>query len=484
METPEKQEVFIQRTLAKKCNLHIFGKFFFPHIIQGKDETPECHHDLLAFLTSPASGAAIFPRGHAKSTWEKIDTLHDIVYGLEPVIMYISHSLEDAQFHFESMRFELESNKKLQKIYGYLVPDLKDKSQSSKWTNKHFETTNGINVVARGANKGRGVNIKNRRPTKIIVDDAETDEQVHSEMRRRKYHDWLYQVIIPSLDKDRGRIKVIGTVIHPEAEILKFYKGHGGIFRRAIENEKPIWWPLTSLQRIRDGYVDEKGMFHEGIGLRAFSQEYLNEPINDETSIFKREWLDKFTYEKIPDLTRLDIKMAVDPNAGQSQMADFMGICVLGRDRLTGKRYVLEATHFKGSIEEADPDKPSQVAFFDQIYSKWNPIVAGVECVLNQTALYQVLLAKGKYRLTKLSPEGRDKVNRARFVEPLVAQGSILFNASHVTFYNEMIQFPEGAHDDMVDAFVYANSLFERNAVEYEVKKAPMATAGLVNKRF
>ena len=67
------------------------------------------------------------------------------------------------------MKTELENNRLLLSTYGNLVPSEANKGR--KWTNKHFETTNGINVVARSRNKGRGVNIKNKRPTKAIGDD-------------------------------------------------------------------------------------------------------------------------------------------------------------------------------------------------------------------------------------------------------------------------------------------------------------------------
>src|SRR3990167_8787977 len=93
---PEDSETFIKKTLEPKTMLHIFGRFFFPNIIMGNDEVPEAHLQLIEFMTSPQDGAAIFPRGFAKTTWEKIDCLHDIVYGVEPVILYISATLGDA----------------------------------------------------------------------------------------------------------------------------------------------------------------------------------------------------------------------------------------------------------------------------------------------------------------------------------------------------------------------------------------------------
>ena len=187
--------------------------------------------------------------------------------------------------------------------------------------------------------------------------------------------------------------------------------------------------------------------------------------------------MDQNIYPVLPDLNWLDIKMAVDPNAGQSQMADFMGICVVGRDRRDNKRYVLEARRFKGPITE-------QEKVFDEVYSKWEPQIAVVEKVMNQTALYQLLLARNKYRLVALDPKGRDKVNRARFVEPLVSQGIIKFSASHVDLYNELIQFPNGSHDDLVDAFVYANSLFASNAVKLNAKKRTGVLGNIREKQF
>lgn len=483
---------FIYRSLRTKKNLHIFGRFFFPHIIQGNDPTPDVHLELIEFLTDPNDGACIFPRGFAKSTWEKIDTLHDIVYGLEPVILYISATLQDAGFHFEAIKSELENNEWLREVYGNLVPDTT--IVGTKWTNTHFETLNGVNVVARGACKGRGVNIKNKRPTKIIIDDAESDEQVHSTWRRKKYHNWLYNVILPSRDKKRGRVKIIGTVIHPECEVLKFYKGHGGVFRRAIENGQSIWpayWTTEDLTRLRDGYENDEGVFIEGIGTVAFSQEYMNEPLDTESVVFRQEWLDQNAYEQedLPALKMLEIKMAVDPQSGESEMADFLGIVVIGRDKYTRRRYVLHAEKFKASIDK-------QVERVKEVYMKWKPLIMGVEKVLNQTALYQLLRAEGDLRLRPVQPEGKDKVNRARLIEPLVEQGVIKFQPAHIDLYNEMIQFPNAAHDDVLDAFMYANSLFAEKKVkstkeaaeevkQQRVNRAPtMITAGIHNKRF
>lgn len=205
------------------------------------------------------------------NTWERIDTIHDICYKAEPVILYISSTLKDAQIHFEAIKSEFENNELLTMVYGWLVPDPKDVGR--KWTNTHIETTNGVNLVARGAGKGRGVNIKGKRPTKILFDDVEDDEALDSQHQRAKLHRWIYRVIFNSRDKDRGRIKFIGTVISPLCEVLLFYRNFGGIFRKAIEAGQsicPQYFPLAKLLGIRDGYTGPDGKFVSGIGTLAF----------------------------------------------------------------------------------------------------------------------------------------------------------------------------------------------------------------------
>lgn len=476
IEEGPKRDRFIYESLKPKEMEHIFGKYFFPHIIRGNDETPDCHLDLIAELSSPEDSAVIFPRGFAKSTWEKIDTIHDIVYKLEDVILWVSVSLAAAEEHFESIKAEFESNGPLQRVYGNLVPA--DSANSKKWTSKHLETTNGVNLKARGANKGRGVNIKNRRPTKIVVDDAEEDEQVASPVRRRKFHNWLYGVIIPSKDKDRGKVKMVGTVIHPECEVLKFYKNFGGIFRKAIEDGKSIWpkgWPLEKLLRLRDGYTDEFGRRIAGIGSVLFEKEYQNNAVDQETAMFKSEWINENTYQEIPDvLAAFDIMMAVDPNAGKKENSDAMGICVVAKHRATNLRYVLEARKIHGLTISKRLDK------MREIYNKWQPIRMGIEVVLNQTADYDLADETKEFRLMQIGPQGRSKIDRATRFQPIVEQGIVKFHILHTDLYEQTIQFPNGDHDDVFDACMYANEMLDgASSGRLRSKKNKSITGGI-----
>jgi len=491
----DEQKAWIKKTLRPKSMLHVFGRYFFQHFIHGR--TPECHIELIEELSKPESSAIIFPRGFAKSTWEKIDTLHDIVYGIEPVIVYISVTLQDAGFHFESMKVELENNESLRYVYGDLVPS--QAAKSVKWTNTHFETTNHVNLIARGANKGRGVNIKNQRPTKIVGDDCENDEQVRSPMRRQKYHDWLYNVMIPSLDKERGRMKIIGTVIHPECEVLKFYEQHGGMFKKAIENIDgdistgesiwPTYWTMEDLLAKK-----------QEIGTRAFMQEFMQEPTNMELARISHEWLDDNIFTVLPENTKntLTIVITIDPQSGEKSQADEYAITVLGYYKKDPHRYVLEQVAGRAS-------QLQQAAEVVRVWQRYPTAkVVGIEKLLTQVAVFQLLnewrsgtielegvsIDDRNIPIQAITPGGKDKVTRFEKHEPAIERGELHLRPEMHILREQILFLGTGVldHDDRVDSLIMALSLSYQNALSTDsdllTTKTPGITAGVMRKQF
>ena len=450
LETEPEKIDFIKLTLKHKKRTHWFGRFIFPHIIQGNNDVPDCHIELIEALNERKDSAIVYPRGHAKSTWEKIDTLHDIVYGLEPVILYVGNTIKDASLHFESIKSELEGNEILRAIYGDLVPQ--GNKESRKWTNTHFETTNGVNLVARGSMKGRGINIKNQRPTKIILDDVEDDEQVRSVDRREKLTRWLKEVIIPSKDPHRGYIKFIGTVLSPNCEVLSFYRQHGGVFRKAIENGKPIWPHYFSMQKLTD--------LKASMGSRAFAQEMMNTPVNSETALIKPEWI---SYYRELDTDGMFKVIMFDPQAGQTKTADYYGLSILGFRQNEAKRYLIDVQ--SGRLSQLE-----QAALVVRTWqANENVVMVGVEKVMTQVAVYQLILDwkagkidfedvdnnKRAIPILPVTPKGKDKVARLQQFEADFERGHIFLHESLEDFATRLSAFPDLDHDDDIDSFIY-----------------------------
>ena len=381
-EVPEgEQASWIRTTLQYKSNLHIFGRYFFPHLIRSAEPVPECHISLIEEMSRQCDSAIIFPRGFAKSTWEKIDTIHDVVYKHENVILYISDTMASAQLHFEHIKSEFESNEALLDVFGDLVPTMKAKRWAFRWNSRRLSTTNGVHIIARGRGKGRGVNIDGKRPSKIIFDDVEDDQEVKSPEQRQKVHDWIYNVIFPSRDKSRCKIKFIGTVISPLAEVLAFYKKHGGIFRKAIENGKSIWPSYFSLE-----YLDN---LKNDIGTRAFMQEYMNAPMDDGLAIIKPEWISENYYTVLQNKSELQKVIVLDPQAGEKKGSDYYGLSVVGRYKGSNHRYFLRVLKGKASqLEQA----ALLVRTYQEEIKEGQVISVGVEKLMTQVAVYQLIL--------------------------------------------------------------------------------------------
>lgn len=450
--------------------LHIFGAYFFPSFVLDPN-VPPAHLELIDEISNKFDGAVIFPRGFAKSTWIKIDTIHDIVYGLEPVILYVGATIGDAGLHFESIKGQFEENELLITVYGDLVPP--ENKVGRKWTARHFETSNGVNVVARGRARGRGVNIKNKRPTKVIIDDAEDDKMVRKQEQRAKFHDWLTNIIFPSVDKVRGRIKMVGTVLHEFAEIVLFYEKHGGVFKRAIENGQSIWpnyFTLEDLERIR-----------EKISTRAFNREYMNNAKSEDEAGIKREFIEKGYYTELPLDKGFEGVLFIDPQAGESGMADEYAISVLYIQRQSVHRYLVEQQ--AGRASQLD-----QARFFVQMWLKHRKIInkgCGVEKVLNQTSVWQILqdwkarkidfntadMIEERKRTGKdpvgwidesdrnipivaWSPKGKDKKARQEMFEPDWERGEIHIRREMEILRDQIMFLGTGNidHDDRADS--------------------------------
>lgn len=500
---PEHQKRWIFDSLKSKKMVHIFGRYFFPHIIKTGvyEDTPDFHIQLIEILSSPEHRAAIEPRGHAKTTWERIDSLHDIVYGHEAVIMFYGNTATDAQYNLESIKSELENNEKLIGIYGELRPP--NFRFSKKWTNKHIETVNGVNMLARGAGKGRGVNIKNKRPTKIVFDDIEDDEQVRSKERRAKLNHWIYNVIFPSLDKERGKIKFIGTVLSPLCEVLKFYKGYGGVKRKAIENGKSIWpqvFTLADLYGIRDGYTNALGEFVAGIGTRVFNQEYLNTPQADGLSIIKKEWIEENYFETLADPGHVEKVIMLDPQAGQKADADSYGLSVVARYKRDRHRYITVSR--KGKTTQLK-QAALLVGLYQEEKKQGKVLMVGVEMVMTQVAVYQLILdwiaglielpgVNNKDRhipIVAVNPEGKDKQARLEAHEAAFERGEIHLHSSLKSLGENLTLFPDVEHDDDIDSMVYGLDWSYKNpdisSSDNSDKNIPAPImAGIRNKTF
>jgi predicted phage terminase large subunit-like protein len=190
-----------------------------------------------------------------------------------------------------------------------------------------------------------------------------------------------------------------------------------------------------------------------------FAQEYLAQFVTLEGGRIKREWL---RYgEPEPGAEKF---MAVDLAISTKESADYTAAAVMSRNR-DGSLYVHDVARFRGGFADV-------LQFVQSLASKHNPRLIGIEQVQYQAAVVEELLRRTSLPVRGITPD-RDKLSRFQPLEARYQQGLVIHSRNLPReFEDELLSFPHGPHDDMVDALSYAYSL---------VKLPPLTTRTMRN---
>ena len=298
----QKLRELLQEIFSYEENIETFSEVVFPETIT--NTIPEFHGEIYNFLFEDGNGALAAPRGHAKTSCTGIIYLiFCIINNLEKYIVYISQNHAKTVQFIDPIRHEFKHNKMLRFIYGDLTPK-PGRDDQGKDREDCFDV-GGTRVEAVSFEKNlRGFKYRNMRPTLIIGDDIESDERVLNPELRDKDKNKLNKVIIPALDI-HGRFKMIGTILHNYSLLknkIDLYKGK--IFRACDIELNNLLWPERFTKKILQ-------TIKKDIGSVAFQQEYLNDPIDNRSSLIKREWIEQCKREDLSseEIYEMDFSM-------------------------------------------------------------------------------------------------------------------------------------------------------------------------------
>jgi predicted phage terminase large subunit-like protein len=201
----------------------------------------------------------------------------------------------------------------------------------------------------------------------------------------------------------------------------------------------------------------------------VFSQEYMAEFVSGAGALVDRDWLQTKTP---PPLSELEIKMGVDFAVSQNTLADYTAITVMGRERVNdGFRYwVLDVDRTRATLDNI-------IAFVQGKYERWKPSLVVVESVQAQTWAAQELIRRTSLPIHALNPQAygskeKDKVGRSQSLRARYEHGFVV-HSTDITlkqeFEDELLSFPIGNHDDMVDSEVYAYWPFFESTTSFGV---------------
>jgi len=190
-----------------------------------------------------------------------------------------------------------------------------------------------------------------------------------------------------------------------------------------------------------------------------FSCQYLNEPIDEETAMFKPSYF-KDAYFELPVGPQLDewlrslvILTTADPAISEEREACDAVILTCGWDK-NGHCWTLDMFAERG---------PSPGAFIDELFRHnrvWRPLQIGVEKDKLQKAI--MFYANQQSQLLQEWPPFKDLETRMRSkdmriggLEPVARAGRLHFRRGHESLENEMVRYPRAKTKDRLDALAY-----------------------------
>jgi len=446
----------------------LFAKTVLGHIVT---RLPEFHKEAYAAIDKNYQYMAfVWARGLAKSTISHtIQVTKDICHAKEPFIALVSETIDQASADMISVQDEIMNNEIIHQLYGNLKGEV--------WNVQSMEMANGCYVKCLGyGSRVRGAKWKNSRPTKIILDDFESEQNSSTPDQRADVQTWINARVLPAAEVLDAKFQFWGTIVHPEsflakAKDLSFFKHPYGFYQEIpIEIKgKPVWAERYSMEWINF----TKKRYEETRQLSLFYQEYYNIPsltgtprfnpsmINEVECTFQRQgtltWLKYANGQKVP----IYVFIGVDPASSLSESADHTIMTVIGALPTTGaKKYILLDIYAGRLSPTQQRDKLFELA---QTYS---PKQVTIETQGYQGALEDIcrenMRSTGVYFPINSFKSNKSKANKWLLgLEPLINSGDIsrisglrnweMLNVELVC-YNEQIR----SHDDTIDGLFLA----------------------------
>jgi len=417
---------------------------------------PKFHQDIWEQCCSKDKLVVIAaPRGHAKSTAiTHAFILTAVLLGKKKYVFIVSDTESQASMFLGSLKNELETNEQIRSIFQ--VRDVRRDTLTDMIVRR--EDNSEFRISAYGSEqKVRGRKWEHLRPDLIVIDDLENDEMVESEARREKLRDWFFKALLPSLSRT-GHIRVIGTILHMDSLLQRlienkswtslFYKAHKGFddFSERLWDEM---WPEERLRSERQVYIDQG--FPEG-----YSQEYLNNPIDQAQAYFRKDDLLEMDDDQraLPKNYYAGIDFAIS----DSDRAAYTAIVVGGMDAF-GRLHIVDVRRFRGATDMIiDEMIAAQRAWnVDGWVAESGAIVKALE-----GELYRRMVDENVVMNLELRVPTKDKRSRARSIQGRTRAHGVFFDKTAGWFpalEAELTHFPKGTYNDQVDALAWLGLL-------------------------
>ena len=339
--------------------------------------------------------------------------------------------------------FFAPSYKLLLEVWHSMERTLKGVTRKANKTEMRMELITGGTIdfwTLEDVDAGRG-----RKYHRIVIDEA-----AHA----RNLKDAWEKAIAPTLTDYRGAAWFIST---PKG--LNFFHD---LYRRGDDPDYPDWAAFQMPTSVNPHMsADELASMRAQLPELVYRQEYEAQFVTFGGGLVKGEYLHDGSAP-----AGLPVVLGVDLAISEKQGADFTAIAAMSRDPQSGVVYLREVERHRGSFNTV-LDRIKAAA------ARHKPTLIAIEQTQYQAAVVQELTRTTTLPVRGVKPD-RDKLTRFVPLLTRYEQGQVRHDPSGVPawFREELLAFPEGAHDDGVDACSYAFGALD------SVSSQPFVTAG------
>ncbi len=265
----------------------------------------------------------------------------------------------------------------------------------------------------------------------LIFDDILKDEILSSPKEREKLVRWYYSSVLPACNPSHNKKIVVGTpmtsddllmlmLVSPEYDSMMI----GVAAEMPVPEDKIIsaWPDFHTPKSIYKSYSEAKSMNSEGDWFR----ERMLQVVNEETRIFKDEWIRRFHYEDLKqDFGQMNFFTSLDLAVSAKKHGDTSCVITIGVNK-DGHRFVVACK--RGHLT------PGQV--IDELFKqvrKFNPLdtraeKAALQQVLDYFIQEKMMETKTYFSYNPLEKNSIDsKEFRIKSMQPLFKQGKMHF---------------------------------------------------------
>lgn len=427
--------------------------------------------DLLRLLSGDIRELAwIMFRESAKTSIAKILLVYLIVTQKRRYLNVDSFDKGNAEGVLFDIADALMNNRKLVQDFGQLFTKKHTDELTMRRLSK-FITKNKVMVEAHSTQESvRGRIHKDQRPDFVLLDDFETNKTKDSKA-------YIEQV--------QKHIDEFATGLSSNAAILYLgnYITEFGVVKRLMDRAKddkrliihnvpviadgvPTWptkYALTDAEAAKSGKVSLEDKKRQ-VGSVVFSAEMLNQPIDKETSVFKREWFITKSFEELQfKKTRRFLSIDTKGTDAKFDGTDYIGLTINYVD--IDNNWHLMSYRMKLSTAE----------LVDLMYNWWQ--THGLESIgYERTSFTEGMKAyldseaRRRNRFLPLVELSHRQLNKqvriTQSLEPRYSRKGII----HLTvagvnqctaLEEELLMFPKSPNDDTADSAAYQSELAE-----------------------